>query len=306
MGRAIARFFQKLVFRRPNHRYSKVGPYEPNAIEMNIDPTEDATGVHCSLKKHTRSKLPYRQIFTSNVCKTLLAHGMLAAHLGAFANMWFLFLSTPRFDSVRPNPPQHTGQHLPLSFTGGLGLPPPTIGLAIGVLGALGLSVQFGVYSTITHKLGLMSTYRYALLLFPFAYSLSPFLAIFPTSHGPPHPADGPWIWVGIVASLFVQVVGRSFSLPISQILINNCTPHPSVLSSVHGIGQSVSAGCRTIGPVLWSYLYGLGLKKGVVGLGWWTLAGEAILVVLASMLLYEGSGHEIKLDGDQEDGLSK
>ena len=265
---------------------------------MDLNPTADETHEKSSAKR-PRQMLPYRRIFTSNVRYTLLAHGLLAGHLGAFANMWFLFLSTPRFDPANPLPSQHTAQHLPFSFTGGLGLPPPTIGLAIGILGALGLSIQFGVYSTITHRLGVLSTYRYALILFPVSYVLAPFLAMLPTYHSAPHPADGPRVWIGLVFILFVQVVGRTFSLPLAQILINNCTPHPSALSSVHGIGQSVSAGCRTVGPVLWSYLYGLGLNKGVVGLGWWSLAGEAVLVALASTLLYEGSGHEIRLEDD-------
>ena len=143
-------------------------------------------------------------------------------------------------------------------------------------------------------------THRFALLLtFPFVYLLVPFLAIIPTATDAPAPADGLRVWIAIGALLFLQVVGRTFVLPITQILVNNCTPHPSVLSSVHGIGQSVSSGCRTLGPLVWSALFGLGLRKGVVGIAWWTLSIESLVAAGSSWLLREGDGHEIWLEGD-------
>lgn len=247
-----------------------------------------------------RTKLPYRRIFTRNLVLTMLTHCLLHVHSSAFNNMWFLFLSTPRFDPASPDPPSHTSQRLPFSFTGGLGMPPKEIGLAIGIIGFVGLSLQFGVYSRVTFRLGIVTTYRLALLLtFPIVYSLVPYLAMVPTRSASPAAADGPVIWIVIFVLLFVQVVGRTFVLPIGQILVNNCSPHPSVLGSVHGIGQSVSSGGRTLGPIIWSTLYGIGLEKGVVGIAWWVLSGEALFAALASWFLREGSGHEIWLEGD-------
>ena len=246
-----------------------------------------------------KAKLPYRRIFTRNVICTFLVHGLLAGHLGAFHNLWFLFLSTPRYDPKHPNGVGHAPQRFPFHFTGGLGLPPSTIGFALGIIGAIGLCMQFGVYSRITDRYGTLNTYRHALLLFPIAYSMVPFLVMLPTKSDTPHPSDGPWLWIGISSLLLVVVAGRTFSLPITQILVNNCSPHPSVLSSVHGLGQSVSAGARTLGPVVWSTLYGLGLHKGYVGLGFWTLCVESILAFGASWLVYEGNGHEIRLPSD-------
>lgn len=246
-----------------------------------------------------RPKLPYRRIFTKNVLCTFFAHGMIATQMSSFNGLWFLFLSTPRFDPAHPNPASHHAQHPPFNFTGGLGLPPPTIGMAVGILGVLGLCLQFGVYSRITHRLGLVRTYRYGLLLPPLSYTLAPFLVLLPTRSISPSPSDGPWMWLGISTVLFVQVIARTFVLPITQILINNCTPHPSVLSSIHGVGQSVSAGGRFVGPVVFSFIYGYGLRKGVVGMAWWSLTIEAVLTLFASLLLREGTGHEIRLEDD-------
>lgn len=247
-------------------------------------------------KKTSHRRLPLRRILRPNVLATFLAHGLITGHIGAFQNLWFLFLSTPRFDPAHPDPPGYE-PHPPLFFQGGLGLSPATIGTVIGTIGAMGLLLQFGTYSWTTSKLGPLYTYRYALILFPIAYGLAPFLALVPTKSDAPHAVDGPWIWVAIASLLLVIVAGRTLALPSSLILINNCAPHPSVLSTIHGIAQSVSAGSRTLGPLVFSTLYGEGLKRGVVGMAWWILMVEAFVACGASWLVYDGSGNEIELD---------
>ena len=105
-----------------------------------------------------------------------------------------------------------------------------------------------------------------------------------------------------ICGVLFVQVTGRTFALPSQTILVNNCSPHPSVLGTVHGLGQSVSSAARTIGPMVGCVVYGFGLNRGVVGLVWWCLSGVAVCACLSSLLVREGDGHEIWLDGDEDD----
>lgn len=317
-GRWIGRAFCRPFRKRPStDEYFKVGndddddeanddlELQPRNPSISHPRKSSLQGNNPSLEipvRRVRPKLPTRRIFTSNVLYTFLAHSCLHIHISSFNNLWFLFLSTPRFDPSHPSPPSHTSQRLPFSFTGGLGMLPSTIGFAIGIVGLLGLALQFGVYSRVVARLGVAPTFRLALFIFPFTYAAAAFLAVVPTRSAPPLEADGPWVWLAITALLLAQVVGRTFVLPITQILVNNCTPHPSVLGTVHGIGQSVSSGSRTLGPVLWSWLYGFGLRKGVVGIAWWALSVEAVLAVLAARFLYEGSGHEIVLEGDVED----
>ena len=84
------------------------------------------------------------------------------------------------------------------------------------------------------------------------------------------------------------------------MILINNCSPHPSVLGTVHGVAQSVGSGARTMGPAAAGYLFGVGLDIGVVGLAWWVLAAAGMFAVLTSLWVREGSGHEIRLEGER------
>lgn len=249
--------------------------------------------------KRKLAKLPLSRIWTRNVLCTLLCHCILALHIGTFNNMWFIHLSTSRFD---PSHPSHTSQRLPFSFTGGLGMPPRSVGFAMAVLGVIGITLQLLVYPSVNAKLGTILSFRYSLCLFPLAYTLAPYLSIIPSSTAPPTQASGILVWLSILLVLLIQVVARTFALPATIILINNCSPHPSVLGTIHGIAQSVSSASRTIGPVLGGWGYGKGLQVGVVGIVWWSLAIVACVGWCVSGLVREGSGHEILLDGEEDE----
>ena len=262
-----------------------------NSLPTSVEPTKP------------RRKLPIRRIWTRNVLFTLLTHAILAFHVGTFTNLWFIFLSTPRFDPKHPSPPDHH-RRLPFVFTGGLGMPPRSVGMAMAVLGVIGITLQLLVYPTVNQRLGTLPSYRLSLLCFPIAYTLAPFLSVVPCSVPPPSQATGILVWVALAGVLLVQVVARTFALPAAIILINNCSPHPSVLGTIHGIAQSVSSASRTVGPVLGGWVYGLGLSHGVVGGVWWGLAAIAVCGWVASGWVYEGSGHEIVLEGEEEGAI--
>lgn len=288
-------------------KYSRLGEEDDTyGIELRESSEGSSTSTEVGLlepppKPRLHQKLPIRRLFRRNVLATFLAHGLMACHISSFQTLWFLFLSTPRFNPAKPDPPGFTSR-LPLFFTGGLGLAPRMIGFAIGMNGGIGLLLQFGVYSRVTSKLGLVYTLRYSLAVFPLLYTIAPYLSLVPTNSEAPHAADGPWIWIGICSLLVIVVSARTFSQPSSMLLVNNCTPHPSVLSTVHAIAQSVSAGSRTLGPLIFSAVYGEGLKKGMVGMAWWALMVQALAAFGASWMLYEGNGHEIWLEGDDDD----
>jgi hypothetical protein len=248
-------------------------------------------------------RLAFRRIFTRNVTFTLLSHFFLAFHVGTYNSLWFVFLSTPVYDPANPPPSLPTPQ-LPFRFTGGLGLPPREVGVAMAILGVIGITLQLLFYPPVASRLGTLCSWRLFLLCFPVSYFLIPYLSVVPSSASapPPQPKSGVAVWLAICAVVFVQVMGRTFALPGQTILVNNCTPHPSVLGTVHGLGQSVSSLARTIGPMLGGVLYGLGLSNGIVGAVWWGLSGVAVCCVLASWLVRDGDGHEIWLEGDEAD----
>ncbi|KAI1425634.1 major facilitator superfamily domain-containing protein [Xylaria sp. FL1777] len=253
-----------------------------------------------SRRRYT-GRLPFRRIFTRNVSFTLVSHFFLAFHVGTFNSLWFVFLSTPVYNPAAPDPSGFK-PHLPFRFTGGLGLPPRSVGLAMAILGVIGILMQLLLYPWLSARLGTLRSWRTFLFFFPITYLILPFLSVVPSSTPPPSQKTGLAIWAAIGGVLFVQVSARTFALPAQTILVNNCTPHPSVLGTVHGLGQSASSLARTIGPVAGGWLYGLGLSHGLVGGVFWGMAGVAVAGVVFSFWVREGNGHEIWLEGDEED----
>jgi hypothetical protein len=300
MGRRIGQFLLQKVFRRSQHlAYAAIPTSEGDAIDAS---EQQSKSNHHKEPKFKRRKLPVKRMFTRNVVVCLIAHGLMATHVGTFNNAWFLFLSTSRYDPKHPDPEWATEQNPPFRFTGGMAMPPATIGLALSILGAIGIFTQLVVYPYLSGRLGVARSYRYFLTLFPIAYLLAPYIALLPSSTPPPKEAGGIFIWMGIVVVLAIQVLARTFALPGMTILVNNSCPHPTVLGTLHGVAQSISSGMRTIGPALTGYLYGQGLQVGVVGVGFWFLAAVACIGLFAGSFVRDGSGHDIILEGEEQE----
>ncbi|KAH8878627.1 MFS general substrate transporter [Thozetella sp. PMI_491] len=317
LGRKIVGIIRTYVFRRQFEvAYTplasrgtstdvEMSPLPSSSSLADESPLESSVGQTRRRRPRYTKRLPFRRIFTRNVTFTLFSQFLMAFHVGTFNALWFVFLSTPVYDPAKP--PQSIDplpRRLPFFFTGGMGLQPREIGMAMSILGVLGIGLQLFLYPTLSARLGTVRSWRLFLTLFPVTYFIVPYLSLVPSSPAspPPLPKDGIAMWASIAAVLFLQVLGRTFALPANTILVNNCTPHPSVLGTLHGVAQSVSSMARTIGPMLCGYLYGLGLARGVVGAVWWGLSGVAFCGFLASWWVREGNGHEIWLEGDEED----
>ncbi|KAF1966566.1 MFS general substrate transporter [Bimuria novae-zelandiae CBS 107.79] len=306
-GLRLGRWIQSRLLRRKSaedHAYTAIPGDEftaASAIEMQPTLTSVQPDTPSRRTKEIvsgRPRLPFRRIWTRKVLITLLSHGLMACHVGTFNPLWFTFLSAPRYDPKHPYPPGFK-PHGFFHFTGGMALPPPRIGLALAILGVIGITLQLFLYPRLSARLDTARSYRTFLLLFPFAYILSPFLSLVPSTSKPPAGVSGALIWIAITGVLFVQVLARTFALPCTAILLNNCCPHPSVLGTVHGVGQSVSSFTRTFGPIVFGWLFGKGLDIGVVALGWWSLACVAVVGSIAAQFVREGDGHEILLEGE-------
>ncbi|KAJ6032034.1 hypothetical protein N7540_002766 [Penicillium herquei] len=285
-----------LYTRLPFRDYEESGPLLAGSLDRSesYEMEEKATK-----PVRTKRALPFRRIWTKNVLCTLGAQAFFDFQMGAFNNLWLLFLSTPRYDPADPASP---AQSLPFIFTGGLGMLPQSVGFATAILGIIGMFLQFTIYPSINGRLGTAKSYQYFLSLFPLAYALAPYIALAPSTIPPPGQANGPWVWFWIIVVLFCQVTARTFTLPTSIILLNNCSPHPSVLGTIHGIGQSVSSAFRTIGPIFSGAWYGSGLDMGMVGFAWWLIALVSVFGCVAAIFVYEGSGHEILLPGEEDE----
>ncbi|KAF5010023.1 hypothetical protein FDECE_3802 [Fusarium decemcellulare] len=294
IGHRLASFVRRRFFSRNTHGGYAAIPTEDVELAPDGEPVTKRP-----VRRYTQ-RLPFRRMFTRNVTMTFAANFLLGIHIGTFNSLWFVFLSTPVWN---PEKSEHQ-RHLPFLFTGGLGLPPRSVGLAMAILGFIGINLQLFLYPRISGRFGTTKAWRFSLFCFPIAYFLVPYLSVVPSSDSspPPSPKGGILIWLAICGVLSIQVLGRTFAIPSQTILINNCSPHPSVLGTIHGLGQSVSSAARTVGPMIGGVIYGFGLNKGVVGLVWWILSCIGICGILASLFVKEGDGHEIWLEGDEDE----
>ncbi|KAF2009516.1 MFS general substrate transporter [Aaosphaeria arxii CBS 175.79] len=307
-GLRIGRWIRRHILRQniPDEGYVAIPTDEDDAdAELQQTPVSGNPTSNPFQKAKIRNILPFRRIWTRNMTGNLVSRAVMSIHVGTFNSLWFTYLSTPRYDPKNPYPPGFKPHGL-IHFTGGLALPPPRIGLALSILGCIGISLQLFIYPRLSHKLGAARSYKIFLALCPLAYALTPFLSIVPSWSSPPAGVTGPFIWIAICSVLFVQTLARTFALPSSAILINNSSPHPSVLGTVHGIAQTVGSLSGTFGPIMFGWTYGKGLNMGVVGLAWWCLALVAVVGSVAARFIYEGDGHEILMEGEVrgEDGV--
>ncbi|KAI1189166.1 major facilitator superfamily domain-containing protein [Nemania serpens] len=298
LGLDLSRRLRAAVLRKStNNGYSKLESFTSTDSPPMNDSVEKTPALPTPLTPEpSRRSLPFKRVWTRNVIFTLVTEALFEFQLGAFTNFWTLFLSSPRSTHE-----ETAAQSLPWVFTGGLGMPAATVGLATSILGIIGMVFQIFAYPPIHARLGTLRGFRYFMALFPIAYFLAPYLAVLPSATEPPAPASGIIIWMFMTVVQVFQVMARTVTLPASIILLNNCSPHPSVLGLVHGLGQSVSAGFRTVGPIVGGWWYGASLEAGVVAAGWWGIAAVAALGCASSFLIYEGSGHDIIIEGDED-----
>lgn len=238
-----------------------------------------------------KRKLAFNRIWTFNVCCTMLTHFIISGHLGTFSNLWAIFLSTP-IGSTKD-------QSLPLKFNGGLGMRPRDVGFAMSLLGAIGVVLQMAVYPTLQDRFGTLSVWRFALFIFPIAYLLAPFSSLVASRMQ----GEGVLVWLCMSFILLLYVLGRTGVTPATTLLINDCTPHPSVRGKIHTAATVVGNLARSIFPVAALTVFGQGIKIGVVGLGFWCITCLAILSCITSGWVKEGSnGREIVLSDDEEE----
>lgn len=176
---------------------------------------------------------------------------------------------------------------------------PRDVGFAMSTLGAIGVTLQLVIYPRLNDKFGTVNIWRTALYVFPLAYALAPYPALAGSANIPNGKTVVVWFSVGFVLLLFI--IGRTGVTPATTLLINDCTPHPSVRGTIHTAGTVIGNLSRSIFPVIAFAIFGKGLQVGIVGLGFWCLAGLGILACVASRWVTEGTnGKEIILEGEE------
>lgn len=294
-GRKVGRYLTKRILRRKHdhYEYTRLDD-EHEDTELQPTVSRASTGSSNVFPRSTvelegqsrqvraspstaKIKSPFRQLLTKNILITLTSHHLLALHVSSFNALVFLLLPAPH----SPNQDYHFPS---LFFSGGVGLSQSRVGLAMAILGVIGLPLQILLYPPLTQKLGTLPGYRMFLPFSILAYVAIPFLVLLPKSPS--------WtVWLSLSLVLASQVLSRTFALTGTVILINNSSPGAHVLGSLHGVAQSASSAARMLGPTVFGYLLGLGFQNNFVGGVWWLMAIIAAINWALLFFIYEGDG---------------
>lgn len=251
VGDWIRNQFSTIFLRQKQEGYTVVdGSSDGEEIEAQIQkPSPIITAT-----PRPKMSITSRAMWTREVMVTIVSFALLPLHNAAFMQIFPVFLSTP---------PSETHPSSAFAFSGGLGLPSPTIGIFLSAFGIFGILLQLCIYPHLQAWLGTLRSYRVALAIFPFAYIVAPYICLIPHEH--------PILQkISIASILFFQITARTFGIPSSVILLTNSAPSPLALGAVHGVGNMASSLSRTVGPLLGGIIFGWGLDSGVVGTVWW------------------------------------
>lgn len=253
----------------PRGQYSQLPTSEGIELPEIRDP-ESSTSYEPTQKPELPPKPSLRSMLTRNIVLVLSQHWLQALHTSTYNTLLILLLSSPVVTQSSSSP---------LLFTGGLGLTPHAVGLATASIGIIGLPIQILLYPPLSARLGTLSSYRVFLWPSILVYAALPFLAFIARSSSSSSSSSNVLLWVALITALGMQVLARAFVGPATVVLVNNCTPHPQLLATVHGLAQSISSAARMVGPLLGGAALAWAEERGWgVGAPFWGMAGLAVV----------------------------
>ncbi|KAL9081180.1 MAG: hypothetical protein Q9157_000271 [Trypethelium eluteriae] len=137
----------------------------------------------------------------------------------------------------------------------GRDLTPEEIGLSLAFAGMITIVFQVGIFNKIINKIGNKTTYRVGLGGFVIAFVLMPWVG-YKTGDGFGDGKVPLYIELGIV--LIIKTVAAVGGLTSALLLITNSAPNHSVLGTLNGLAQTLSAAGRAVGPFISGGLFSL------------------------------------------------
>jgi MFS family permease len=278
IGKTISGFVRKRILQRSESGYTAVQIEETDILVAEASLTELSSS---SSSTPTSDGFPphrpdFSKIWTQHLLKTLFAFCLLPLHNSTFLHIFPVFLSMPVAENLHPTV---------FRFTGGLGLASPTVGLYLATFGICGILLQLFIYPRIHTRVGTLGTLRVASSIFPVVYIFAPYLALLAS-----RPATK---WLAMGAVLFAQVMARTMAIPSNVILLTEAAPRKSVLGTVHGAGNTLSAAASACGPVIGGLLMARGMDAGVEGMVWWAWLCLVALLALGWTFVLRSSAVE-------------
>ncbi|KAL8663192.1 MAG: hypothetical protein Q9168_008136 [Polycauliona sp. 1 TL-2023] len=187
----------------------------------------------------------------------------------------------------------------------GRSLSPEEIGVTLAFAGAMTIVFQIAIFGNLRDRMGNKLTYRVCLGGMVLAYLLTPFVGYKDASRGDGGISSGKgWLYFELGFVLLIRAVAAVGCLTSALLLITNSAPNHSVLGTMNGLAQTLSAAGRAIGPFLSGALFSAATKikpKGEV-LAFGVFGGVTFIGFLLSFGI-RGEGLEAADFSHEEDG---
>ncbi|KAG9245527.1 major facilitator superfamily domain-containing protein [Calycina marina] len=224
---------------------------------------------------------------------------------------YFIFqLSNIAFNTLYPifgAAPEPTGRNLN----------PEEIGLSLSFAGIVMIIFQIALFAKIKGKMGNKATYRAGMLLFFFSMMMMPWLGhrtsapLFDIGNG------SIWLWIELGFVLLIKTIAAVGGLTSAMLLITNSAPNHSVLGTLNGLAQTLSAAGRAAGPFLSGGLFSLATRVRPKGeaLAWGVFGGIAFVGWILSFGIrgenlesedWQGEDESGEEDEDEEAGAGR
>ncbi|KAL1985627.1 hypothetical protein VTN96DRAFT_7607 [Rasamsonia emersonii] len=267
--------------KRKHDRFAKSGPDETTALlngdEPDVERNPNPTPARKTKSKKKSAKRPsLRQVFTPQSNLVLLAYGMMALHSMAFDSLFPVFLHHPE-QKLDGNP----DVKLPFKFASGFGVDSQTIGILYTLIGIIGMFIQFLVFPKVARYYGVLYTFRVVVIAYPILYFVTPFTVLVPEF----------FRHVTVFLLMLAKLACVIFSFPCSTILLTNTASSLRVLGTLNGVGVSISAIGRAVGPAIVGSAFTFGVKRGYVIIPWWILTLLGVLSALPAFWIIETDG---------------
>ena len=289
LGRRVENLFVWLweitgMSRRPHRKARKThdnaAPLTPGREELTDDEADGGTEI---LPQRGPGQLHAKDIFNKDVILVLTSFLIFQLTNIAYTALYPIFAQAPQ----------------PL----GRNLSPEEIGISLAFAAIVTIAFQVGVFGRLRDKLGNKTSFRVGLGGFIVAFLLTPWIGYKDRSAGVDHPSKA-LLWIELGVILIIKTVATVGGLTSALLLITNSARDHTVLGTLNGLAQTLSAAGRAVGPFLAGGLFSLAapVPKGEA-----LAFGVFAAVAFAGLLLSFGIGG-VNLEAenwDEEDGES-
>ncbi|KAF3490661.1 uncharacterized protein GIQ15_00178 [Arthroderma uncinatum] len=252
-------------FRHPNRHGAR--PYRECLDSDNDDDDSDSTVTPMFHDRPHNEVLNRDEIFNRDMILLLLTYLIFSLSNVSFNSLYPIF--------AQASPP--TGRQFN----------PQEIGISLAFAGIVTIVFQICVFGKLRDKMGNRWSYRAGLLGFVASFILMPFIGYKDgASMNLTLSKQNLMVAVEVCVVLLIKTVATVGGLTSALLLITNSAPDHSVLGSLNGLAQTLSAAGRAVGPFLSGSLFTLATKVQPKGeaLAFGVFGGVAFVGFLLSL----------------------